>query len=428
MSETSGVFDAGVSSATRASPLASLRRFPLLSGSALLWVLFVISFDSLNLQTGDEQVQYRFVERLYGDVPHAVGYFFGLGLIEAPFYGIGKLLEHAGLATIGGRPAREATIAIGLGLLSVLVWPLLMPVLRGLRLPHRGAVLLLAALGTPFFFYATFQPGKNHALDAVFFSAVLLLVYRYLEGEPSPRLPLAIGAVLGISYTVRYFSGAEMVALVIVLAWYRRWRAAIEIAVGSAVVCGALFIVPAAFDVPVFAGAYKADSVITFAPLNPLRMLFTDHRGLYVWSPVAALATIGFVLLFRRRPEHRRFLAAAAAMGLASICSYALVGFWDGTWSFSQRFYTLLLPLVAIGLGGLVDAAPRLTLAAASVTTAWSLFLGFNLVTIGGPQYLDTVSGGASDLAVLPAENHTSLGAYLWGLRHLSNLTRWTTR
>jgi hypothetical protein len=44
-------------------------------------------------------------------------------------------------------------------------------------------------------------------------------------------------------------------------------------------------------------------------------MLFTDHRGLFVGSPVSALATIGLIL--RRRPEHRRFLTAVTAMSIA---------------------------------------------------------------------------------------------------------------
>jgi hypothetical protein len=176
--------------------------------------------------------------------------------------------------------------------------------------------------------------------------------------------------------------------------------------------------------VPVFSGGYKAENLIVFAPLNPLRMLFTNHRGLFVWSPVSVLAAIGLVLLFVRRPEWRRFLTAVTAMAVAIVASYSLIGFWDGTWSFSQRFYTPLFPLVAIGLAGLLDAAPRFGLVAASLAALWTAFLMFNLEVIGGPQYTNTISGGATDLARLPATTHTSPGAYLWGLKHKSNLLR----
>jgi hypothetical protein len=150
-------------------------------------------------------------------------------------------------------------------------------------------------------------------------------------------------------------------------------------------------------------------------------MLFTDHRGYFVWSPVAALAVVGFVHLFRRRPEQRRFLVAVVGMSIGVIASYSLIGFWDGTFAFGQRFYTPLFPAVAMGVGGLVDLAPRIGSAAASLATAWTLFLCFNLVTIGGPQYLNTTSGGASDLGLLPHRTHTSVGAYAFGIWHKSN-------
>jgi hypothetical protein len=404
---------------------AYVRREWALLASALVWVLLVLNFSALKLASGDEGVQYRFVQRLFGDAPDALGYYFGLGLAEAPFYGLGRLLDAVGAHSLHGNPIRPALVALGLGLLTLVAWPLMAAVLKGLRLRYAGPVLLASALGTPFFFYATFEPGKNHALDAVLFTVVVYLTFRYFSvQQPERWLPFALGVTLGFSYTVRYFSGAEAFALILVLAWCRRWRHAMEIAVTSAVVCLLLFAVPRALHVPVFGGGYRADSLLTFAPLNPLRMLFTDHRGLFIWSPVSALAAVGLGFLFLRRPELRRFLFAVAAMGVAIMTSYSLVAFWDGTWAFSQRFYTPLFPLVVIGLAGLVDVAPRAGFAAAAVAAAWSLFLAFNLVIIGGPQYLSTIPGGASDLALVPTRTHTSPGAYLWGMYHRSNLLR----
>jgi hypothetical protein len=153
-------------------------------------------------------------------------------------------------------------------------------------------------------------------------------------------------------------------------------------------------------------------------------MLFTDHRGYFVWSPVALLAIPGLVWLYRSRPEHRRFLITTVVMALAVIGSYSFVGFWDGGWSFSQRFFTPLFPVVAIGLAGLLDFAPRLGAAAAVLTVAWSLFLCFNLTTIGGPQYVKAMPGGAGGLALTPVRTHTSPGAYAYGVWWKSNVLR----
>ena len=83
-------------------------------------------------------------------------------------------MSHAGIHAIRGEPIREATIALGFGLLTTLAWPLLSPILRGLELPQPGLLVLAAVLGTPVFFYATFKPWKDHALNALLFSAVLM--------------------------------------------------------------------------------------------------------------------------------------------------------------------------------------------------------------------------------------------------------------
>lgn len=407
-----------------ARAVAYLRREWLLVSSAAIWVLFVVNFSALKVDSSDETVQYTFAEHLYGDASHALGYYFGLGLLEAPFYGIGKLLDGAGVHTIAGDPVRPAAVALGLGLLSTLAWPLLVPVLRGLRLPAAGFAILAAAFGTPFFYYATFVPGKNHAIDALLIAAVVYLAYRYFRSDGRERwTTFALGAVFGFSYTVRYFDGAAAVMLVLLLALWRRWRDAAVIATVSGAVCGLLFLVPLLVGAQVFSGGnYSPDTVLVFAPLNPLRMLFTNHRGFFVWSPVSILSLLGLVLLFRSRPEHRRFLTAVCAMAVGLMAAYSLVAFWDGTWTFGQRFFTPLFPIVALGLAGLIDAVPRTAVAAATLAAAWSLFLAFNLVIIGGPQYLADTPGGATDLALVPARTHTSVGAYLWGIRHRSNL------
>lgn len=388
-----------------------------------LWFLLLVNFNGLALNSGDAGVQFGFVRRMFGDAPTAVGYYFGLALVEAPLYAIGKVLDHLGLHTVAGHTVEESTVAFGLGLLTLIVWPLLRSLFRGLQLPHVSFALLAAGLGTPFFYYAAFSPGKNHALDAVLFTGVVYLTYRYFSRAlPERWTPYAIGAVLGLSYTVRYFSGAEAVTLVAVLLLWRRFRHAAEIAVTSAVGCGLLFIIPHAFGVEVFTGGNYSPDVLTFAPLNPFRMLFTNHRGYLVWSPVAALAVIGLAHLFRRRPEHRRFLVATVVMAVGLMSAYVLVPFWDGTFAFGQRFFTPLFPVVAIGLGGLLDAVPRAGIAAASAAAAWTIYLCLNLVIIGGPQYLSTTSGGATDLALVAPRTNTSLGAYAFGVWHRSHL------
>jgi hypothetical protein len=407
---------------------------------ALLASLFFFgNFAVLSLQGGDSPVQYAWVQNLFGDRAeawgsvgpgHPIGYFFGLGLLEAPLYGLGKVLEHAGVETLGGHPIKPALVVLGTGvLLVVLAAGIIVWLLRRPRLPFAGLALVAATFGTSLVFWFVFSPGKNHPADAALFTLVLALTFAYFQSAAPPlRLIWALGATLGLSITVRYLAGAEAVALVGVLAWFRRWLDAARVAVATAVACGLLFTIPLALGTPVFYHGYGVSQWVGFYPLNPLRMLVIDHRGLFIWSPVTALALVGLVLVYRRRPAHHRFLVAAYAMGLAIILSYSVMPTWDGDWSFGQRYYTPLFPLVALGLAGLLDAARGFTrfavVVATLAATAWSIFLCLNLL-VARPQDLSwntTVPVGASGLARLPSQEHISAGEYVWALYYHSRL------
>jgi hypothetical protein len=152
-------------------------------------------------------------------------------------------------------------------------------------------------------------------------------------------------------------------------------------------------------------------------------MLFTEHRGLFVWSPVALLGAIGCVRLARVRPDQRPFLAIAGAMAALVVMSYSSVSFWDGTWSFSQRFFTPFFPLVAIGVASLWEARPRLTAVAATVATAWSVFLALTLQTVGPPgDDYGYLRGGALDVANQVRVRDVGPGEFVWGVYNRSRL------
>ena len=92
-----------------------------------------------------------------------------------------------------------------------------------------------------------------------------------------------------------------------------------------------------------------------FDPVTPLKMLGSDHRGLFLWTPLTALAVVGFVLLvYRARHDDRRqFLLTLSASAFALLFAHSIWGFWDGAFSFSSRFLTALFPVFLIGVAEL---------------------------------------------------------------------------
>jgi apolipoprotein N-acyltransferase len=144
-----------------------------------------------------------------------------------------------------------------------------------------------------------------------------------------------------------------------------------------------------------------------------------------IWSPIAVLAIVGLVSLFRSRPRDRPFLTAACAMAVGLLLFYSVTPWYSGGFGFGQRFLTALMPIVALGVAGAIAAWPRIATAAAVLCTAWTVFLMLNFVTLGVPMMS---KGGASGLARVPFKTHISPGAYLWGVRYKSNFLHWTVR
>lgn len=372
--------------------------------SALVFLVFAANFNAYRV-FGDGEVAYAFLRKLFGEDVEAVGYQFGLALMNTPFYAAGKLVSAAGLKDFQDAPIGPATISLASNAYVVASIAVLAAVLIGMGLSHRGAVLTAAVFGTPLWYYASFSPSYSHAADTFLITATVGLLYLYFR-RPGLRVVLAMGALLGLATSMRYFDAAIAAGLALGLFLFDRRRDAIVVVVSSAVTFGLLLLIPAALGVPLFAQHYQP-SLLEFSPLSPFRMLFTPHRGLFIWTPLCLLGAIGYILLLRSRRGDRPFLAIAGMMGCGLIAIQLAWPVWDGGWSFSQRYFTALFPLVAIGLAGLWSVRPRLTAALAWLSVAWSLFLGLNHVF--GVQQSD----GAFEVAGVMIGGPRSIGDFL---------------
>jgi hypothetical protein len=392
--------------------------------AAAAWLLFALDFSVLTITTeGDSRVQFTLVRRLLGAHVHAVGYQFGLAIFEVPFYALGRLLAAMGIGTIDGAPSAEACVALGAIVVTLGALLLTAHLVTTLGLPLSALSALAATFGMPLFFYGTWEPGKSHAWDTFLFAAVLVILLAYVRSDFSDRrLLVALALLLGFSATVRYFSAPAAGALAVCLVALRRFREAVFLVVIAALTWGLLLLAPVSVGAPLTGGGYDT-GILSFDPLGPLKMLVTDHRGLFVWSPIALMGVIGYMRLLLRGTPDRRFLVLAAVMAVAILLSYAAVPFWDGTWSFSQRFLTPFTPLVAIGVAGLARDVPRTTIVLASAASAWTVFLALNLQLIGPPHNdYTTIRGGAFDVALEVTRQHVTLGEYAWAIRHRARL------
>jgi hypothetical protein len=424
---------AGGRAPVRGSRLRWLSRHRDVALLAALWLLYVASFTPLALLGEDDQRPFTFLRALFGETKTKDAYQFGLAFFEAPFYGFAKLLSLAGLKEVGGYTLGPALITLGVALVVVTATvALVMRILSGLRLPAPALAAGAALFGSPLFFYGAIQPGKTHAVDALLFTVLVGLVFLYFREAARPGLlPIAMGAVLGVSVTVRYFTGASGAALVVAFLWYRRWRDGALFVATAAATAGVLAFVPyltagnslGEAAGPKASGVSPAVHVLRWAPANPLRMLFSVQHGLYFWTPVTLLATVGFVRLLLRQRADRPFLAVAGLMGLAVPAAYVFSPYWSGAVGFSDRYLTSLYPLFAIGVASLVQWLRRFAVAAVCLAAAWSVWLGFY---VAFPLGYDADTGTAFTSTADVASGKLRLGSVAhqiycgWKLRHLA--------
>jgi hypothetical protein len=349
---------------------------------------------------------------------HAQAYKYGLAYFEAPFYALGKGLSGLGVATVAGQPVTPAVIAVGVVVYVGIAVALAAWVVRALGLPNPNLAAGVGLFGTALFFYGAFDPGETHSVDALLATIVVALALKgFRTGWPT-RVAVGLGAVDGISMSVRYFTGVSLVALVIMLVWQRRFRTC-AIAVASAAVAFAITTLP-----PLLVGVSPLKSgygsqFISWSPLSPPRMLFTNERGLFVWTPVALLGLIGLVRLIASRRADRQFLVFLALTAGGTIVSYALVSFWDAGYSFSNRYFTSLFPVIVVGVAGLFEWRPRLSPTMAVAGAVWSTYLGLSLNAF---LYFTAGSYNATSVARIPT--HNSPGEFATALASRAPLLR----
>jgi hypothetical protein len=159
----------------------------------------------------------------------------------------------------------------------------------------------------------------------------------------------------------------------------------------------------------------------------PLRMLFSEHRGLFLWTPLCAIAVLGFLLAVVRAPKgspSRRALVTLLGAAVALLCTHVIWRQWDGGFAFSQRFLTGLFPVYLIGVAELVRRArlivyPVLGLCVLfSVAIAFVHDIGYDGISErdGIARHVEAGWEGRRALRLDVQDDAKARWAYLWGL------------
>jgi hypothetical protein len=363
--------------------------------------LFALTFSAFQVR-GDGLLYFNLLKGFFGEktdfTPYA--YQFGVDIWNAPFFLVGKALG----AIFGAEPRvfhvsfEEIGITVAAQVAFVLTMYLGWRLLRELDLPRGPGVLFLTVFGSPLFYYVIFDPAAKHAVDTLVITAATYLLARSARGWTTRNL-VALGALAGLAANIRYVDVAFFLVLAC-FAYRAASRRAFGLSVATAVVVGGvIFVLPALrgigyIKLPHFlhlaAGSHReassnhmfigslphANPLRDFNLTIPLKMLFSEHRGLFLWTPLTAFAVAGFILTAvsrYRAGRDRSFFVPFAGAALALLLVHLIWHAWDGGFAFSQRFLTGLFPLYLIGVAELVRRARAATYIVLSVCVAFSL-------------------------------------------------------
>jgi hypothetical protein len=369
-----------------------------------LFVLFAATFDAPAVKD-DGFIYFDFVRKLFGVDAPAIAYQFGSAFLTAPFYLGSRLIAARG--ELGAYHAAEVATAVAANVAVIIALYFGWRILRELGLPRGPVVLLLTLFGTPLFNGGALSPVGKHAADTAYATAMFWFAWRSQQPDARRRDYVALGVCFGLLLATRYANIAFVLGVLGVFAVLRLRSAIVWAAATTVAVCVLLFGLPVVRHIPYSSppAQYRAlpaavdgpapPSLFTqrlalprvpiinpvlqhtnFDPTVPFKMLFTLHRGLFIWTPLTIFSTIGFVMLVRRDRRHRPFLAV---LGVASAALLAIHAFWatqwDGGGTFSQRFLTALFPFFLVGTAAFIRFVGALSIPLLAVCVGWSLWI-----------------------------------------------------
>jgi hypothetical protein len=317
----------------------------------------------------------------------------GTALFYLPFYALGHLI-----CRLSGTACGVADLPVGVslslgnwlfGLLAlVVIWHLVEQ-----AAPRRWAAVAVAAvaLGSPFLYYWTrfFNPH----MPALLLVALLALVWQRTQSGRRWHHWLLMGALGGLATVVASYNVVFLLlpALDLLQSLPRRRLAAVGdgLVLASGVLAGlAPQLVTWQLMFGSVLGTPYSRQMLWLEP-GLLQILFSSYHGLYFYAPALAVATVGFVPLFRQdRALALKALLAFVAHIYVSSCNIA---WWAGA-SFGPRYLLTSLPLLALPLGALLGRVRwrGLVCVALAACLAWSygLFLADFAGLIDPGQYV----------------------------------------
>ena len=315
--------------------------------------------------------QYSFVPGVpyYGMIEQSNGkrldrYHIGVSFFQLPFFTIAHIITSLGqeYPADGYSPYYMLWICISSAFWSAMgLWVLGVFLKRYFNHTITITVLLLLAFGTNLYFYSSFDTGMSHPYSLFLIACVLNFTDKWYRSSQA-KWVILLGLIFGLIFIVR---PVNIICLLIPLLWQteqerlsnrisffsQQWK---SIALASIIGLAVCF--PQLAYWKYITGnwliyAYKGEY---FDFLDPHIMdgLFSYRKGWFLYTPLALIASIGFVCL--RKKLAKTIPALLSTMSITIYVTFSWESWFYGG-SFGCRALIDFLPIMAFPLAALLQ-------------------------------------------------------------------------
>lgn len=196
--------------------------------------------------------------------------------------------------------------------------------------------------------YTFEQPGYSHVYEFFLFAGFLYFFTKFLLGSRSKYIVIA-SVFASVLVLVRLVD-VVLVAIpfLYILYKYRLQKRIFYSLVFPAVAFALLLIYNYLSYGNALTLGYTAGGSSGFAlEFNILNLLFSDTRGLLIWSPIVFVSIIGLYFYIKKSKT------SVVVFGIPIFLLLLIYNFWGNWWggvSAGQRFFIVLLPLFVVGI------------------------------------------------------------------------------
>ena len=296
-----------------------------------------------------------------------IKYPIGMAILSFPFFVIGHLGAHLfGYPTDGFSAPYEAMMVVSNWFYILLgMWYLRKLLLCFFKVKVVIIVLLLIFLGTNYLHLSLNQMAISHMPLFALYSFALFLTHKWHE-KPSFKLSIQLGLLIGLMIIIR---PVEILILLIVVFWsvnslksfiskYKdlitnHWKKLVVFS--FCLICvGFIQLIywKAISGSWLFYSYDNPGEGFDFFPPYTLEYLFSFRKGWFIYTPIMVFAVIGLFYSIKKKHKFGIGILVFFLLNLWVISSWSC---WWYAGSFSQRSIVQAYPVLAIGLGIVIN-------------------------------------------------------------------------